>query len=120
VPTEPEFLALQVQVNALDRLLTAQLKAQDDKVQLALQAAEKAITKAEIATEKRFEGVNEFRQTLSDQARDFANKSETEIVLGGFRDKLDTLSRAVSQLLISLLVTIVGILITALIFAVTR
>jgi hypothetical protein len=40
----------------------------DAKTTLALAAADKAVTKAEIATEKRFEGVNEFRQTLADQA----------------------------------------------------
>ena len=40
----------------------------DAKTTLALAAADKAVTKAEIATEKRFEGVNEFRSTLADQA----------------------------------------------------
>lgn len=39
----------------------------DAKTTLALAAADKAVTKAEIATEKRFEGVNEFRGALSDQ-----------------------------------------------------
>jgi hypothetical protein len=40
----------------------------DTKTTLALTAADKAVNKAETATEKRFEGVNEFRQTLADQA----------------------------------------------------
>jgi hypothetical protein len=42
----------------------------------ALAASEKAIGKAEVATERRFEGVNEFRQTLSDQAAQFMTRSE--------------------------------------------
>ena len=42
----------------------------------ALAASEKAIGKAEVATERRFESVNEFRQTLSDQARDFMTRTE--------------------------------------------
>lgn len=37
-----------------------------------------AITKAEQATEKRFEGVNEFRNTLADQQRTFIPRAEYE------------------------------------------
>lgn len=43
----------------------------------ALEAAEKAITKAEVATEKRFESVNEFRAQLSDQTRTFMPRTES-------------------------------------------
>lgn len=42
----------------------------------ALAASEKAIGKAEIANENRFRGVNEFRQTLSDQAAQFMTRTE--------------------------------------------
>jgi hypothetical protein len=42
----------------------------------ALAASEKAIGKAEIATERRFESVNEFRQTLTDQAAQFMTRTE--------------------------------------------
>jgi hypothetical protein len=50
--------------------------AQSKAIQDALTAAEKAVVKAEVATEKRFEGVNEFRQTLSDQAANFISRKE--------------------------------------------
>lgn len=43
----------------------------------ALEAADKAIAKAEAATEKRFEGVNEFRGQLADQARTFIPRAES-------------------------------------------
>lgn len=43
----------------------------------ALEAADKAIAKAEAATEKRFEGVNEFRAQLADQARTFISRTES-------------------------------------------
>ena len=43
-----------------------------------LDAMDLAITKAETATEKRFEGVNEFRFTLSDQQRTFVPRQEYE------------------------------------------
>ena len=52
------------------------LDSQADKVALALEAADKAITKAETATEKRFDSVNEFRATLADQSDAMLRKSE--------------------------------------------
>jgi hypothetical protein len=69
---------LQSQVDALDRLTEARSRAQDEKVTLALASAQTAVTKAEVATERRFEGVNEFRQTLSDQAAQFVTRREFE------------------------------------------
>ena len=44
----------------------------------ALTEAKAAITKAETATEKRFEAVNEFRSTLSDQARLLMPRAEAD------------------------------------------
>ena len=118
--TEPNLATLQAQVDALDRFLTAQLESQDKQVQLALASAEKAITKAETATEKRFEGVNEFRQTLADANANFALKTTVDTQFDAMREKIDDLNAAVARLLISLLVTIVGALIAALVFAATR
>lgn len=51
-------------------------------VNAALQAAEKAVTKAEAASEKRFESVNEFRGTLTDQARTFIPRAEADLRMG--------------------------------------
>lgn len=47
-------------------------------------SAAKAIEKAEMATERRFEGVNEFRAQLSDQAARFITRDE----LAALEDKL--------------------------------
>jgi len=47
-------------------------------ISAALLAAEKAVTKAEAATERRFEAVNEFRGTLSDQAKAFVQRVELD------------------------------------------
>lgn len=58
----------------------------------ALAAADRAVTKAEGATEKRFEGVNEFRNTLSDQQRTFVPRNEIEILIRGLNDKIDALN----------------------------
>jgi len=50
--------------------------AQSDAINAALQSAEKAVTKAEVAAERRFDSVNEFRDTLRDQATTFVNRAE--------------------------------------------
>lgn len=75
--------SLSERIESLDRLTDAKfvthramLEAQAEKVALALAAAEKAIEKAEIAVEKRFDAINEFRKTINDQSATFATKPE--------------------------------------------
>jgi hypothetical protein len=72
---------------ALDRLIDAKfvtlqtvIDAHARNAVLALAAADKAVSKAELATEKRFESVNEFRATLSDQTRTFVSRIEFDAV----------------------------------------
>ncbi|MDT5036190.1 MAG: hypothetical protein QOE03_1375 [Micromonosporaceae bacterium] len=86
-------------VRALERLLDAKLitlrtvvDSHAEKAVLALTAADKAISKAEAATERRFESVNEFRQTLSDQTRTFISKVEFEAVRDTFGTRIADLS----------------------------
>ena len=59
-------------------VLEERIAALDRLVQTSLGSAQEAITKAESAQEKRFEGVNEFRQTLGDQQATFITKTEAE------------------------------------------
>lgn len=116
-PCSPaDFKALQERVASLDRLFTTQLRAQDEKVQLALAASKEAVSKAETATERRFEGVNEFRATLADQAQTFASKAEMRLLTSS----LDEVKSRVSNLLLTLLATIIGTLVGALILVGTR
>lgn len=63
----------------------AALAAVKEATQAALTAAKEAVVKAENASEKRFEGVNEFRQTLSDQASTFISRSE----FNALKERLD-------------------------------
>lgn len=42
------------------------------------ESVQEAVNKAEMSTEKRFEGVNEFRLQLADQQRTFVSKAEYE------------------------------------------
>lgn len=98
----PPLQELQVQVaalaerlNGLDRVVDekfvrykAMLDGQAEKTALALNASDKAITKAEAANERRFEGVNEFRAQLSDQAATFLNRDQYNAAHQPLADRL--------------------------------
>lgn len=58
------------------RALEAALAASDRAREAALTSAEKAVLRAQADIEKRFDSVNEFRRTLSDQAAAFATRNE--------------------------------------------
>jgi hypothetical protein len=66
-------------------------KAMDEKTSLALTASEKAVSKAETATEKRFDAVNEFRGTLSDQARLLIPREEVNARFSASDQKIEGL-----------------------------
>lgn len=67
-------------------------KSAKEGVSAAMASAEKAILKAETATEKRFDSVNEFRQAMKDQQDSFANKAETNLRLDEMVKRLDRIS----------------------------
>jgi septation ring formation regulator EzrA len=56
-----------------------------------LEQMDKAVCKAEAATEKRFESVNEFRLQLGDQARTFMPRQEYEQAHKNVVDKIEEL-----------------------------
>ncbi len=60
------------------RAQAEQLEATRREMAITNDASEKAIAKAEAANEKRFAGVNEFRQQLSDQAKEFMPRELAE------------------------------------------
>lgn len=76
-----------------DRRYAQRFDDQNAAVAAALAAAEKAVVKAETATERRFEGVNEFRSTLADQARDLMPRKESEQLHEAAAARLDALER---------------------------
>lgn len=97
--------AVETQIEALGALTEAKfvtfrtlIESQADKVALALAAADKAVTKAEIANEKRFDGVNEFRSQLNDQARTFLTRNEAEQALMGAQHERDALKQRIDKL----------------------
>lgn len=74
-----------------DRAVQAALAAAEKAVQAALLAADRAVAKAENAAERRFESVNEFRSTLSDQASQFVTRQEHQVALDALSEKVDDL-----------------------------
>ncbi len=83
-------------VDTLKLHFEALLDQRDKQIALALSAAEKAVTKAEAATEKRFDSVNEFRQTLSDQNKTFASTERVDSLTQRL-DKIEGRSSGVSD-----------------------
>lgn len=63
----------------------------------ALAAADRAVAKAETASDKRFEGVNEFRKTLSDQAASFPQRSEVDARLQSLNEKVAALELRIEK-----------------------
>ncbi len=85
------LLALLDVLTERDRRYSERFAAQEVANRLALDAAEKAVLKAENAYERRFESVNEFRQTLTDQAATFMTRAEANALLGAVNEKLSRL-----------------------------
>lgn len=58
-------------LSAVENKLTERLSSIHQLIDTKAHASEVAVEKAQVSTDRRFESVNEFRTTLSDQARDF-------------------------------------------------
>lgn len=72
--------------------LQAALVAQEKAVAAALTAAKEAVLKAETAAEKRFESVNEFRQSLADQTATLLPRTEYDAAHQSVVEKIDGLT----------------------------
>ena len=82
-------------VEANDKRYAQQAEAQKEAINAALAAADRAVAKAEAATEKRFESVNEFRGTLDNQQRTLIPRSEVNVMIRGLEDKIDNLTKII-------------------------
>lgn len=65
------------------------LSAAQRESDIRFQASEKAIEKAEVATEKRFESVNEFRSQLGDQTATFTPREVHDSEIGTLRGQVE-------------------------------
>jgi hypothetical protein len=78
--------------DTIQEMTDRQLIGLDKASSSALAAAQAAITKAEQAAERRFEGVNEFRGQLADQAATFLPRSEANARIASALEKIDNIA----------------------------
>ena len=97
VALEANLAALRQVLDERDDRYKQRALSQDAAVKSALDTSEKAITKAEGATERRFEGVNEFRQTLADQAATLMPRAEYTVQHKAVVDKVDNLEKRMNE-----------------------
>jgi phage shock protein A len=71
--------------------LNDRIEAAKEQAKLALTASDKAIAKAEIASEKRFESVNEFRAALTDASRNNITRTEVDSKIEALTEKIKDL-----------------------------
>lgn len=83
---------MQRQIDDFRAMLNERHMAQQVAMRAALEAAEKAVGKAEVAAEKRFDGQNEFRQQLGDQASTFISRVEHEATVLRLSERIQELS----------------------------
>ncbi len=74
--------------------MAASLVAQKEAVAAAIAAADRAVNKAELASEKRFEGVNEFRKSLDDYQRLLMPRAEAEKENKAISDRITEVNKA--------------------------
>jgi hypothetical protein len=84
-PTAHELLAI---LNERSLANNQRFEAQEKAVAAALAAAKEAVTKAEVAAEKRFDAVNEFRSTLKDQQATLMPRQEAVALLKALEEKV--------------------------------
>jgi hypothetical protein len=82
---QPLLLSL---IRSLDEKVGLLINAQKEGVKVAMDAAEKAVVKAEAATEKRFEGLNELRSMAADWRNEFARQSTVDLQVKGLETRL--------------------------------
>lgn len=79
---------LDARLAEIDRRYEQRFSAQEAAVLAALVSANAATNKAEAATDRRFESVNEFRQALTDQTATFITRAEAEARIGANAEKI--------------------------------
>jgi hypothetical protein len=83
-------------VVSLREYIDIRFDAQEKAVQSALASADRAVAKAEAASDKRFEAVNEFRASLNDNTRTLMPRAEYEQAIKAMNEKIDILTNRVN------------------------
>jgi len=75
---EERVASIKVVIDERDLRYMALFRAMEEKTSLALTSSDKAVTKAEIAQEKRFDNTNEWRSAMQDRDRNQMPRVEIE------------------------------------------
>ena len=81
-----------------EKMHVERFAAAKERVDLAMAASDKAILKAESASDRRFDGVNEFRKALSDNSATYMPRSEYAVQHQSLVEKIDTTVAAVAKM----------------------
>ena len=81
----------------LKEYIESRLDSMQRATEVAIQAAQRATEKAETANNARFANVNEFRQALQDQTREYLPRAEFNIQHKAIEDRVDNLTRAFTE-----------------------
>ncbi len=81
-----------------DRRYEQRFDAQQRATEMALSATKEAVLKAEHASDKRFDGVNEFRAQLSDQAAMLMPRMEADQRLAALTERVSDLTTVVTKI----------------------
>jgi hypothetical protein len=73
-----KIAALRDVIDERDHRYEDRFRATDEKTSLALNSSEKAVTKAEVAMEKRFDNTNEWRAAMQDRDRNQVPRTEID------------------------------------------
>lgn len=104
ISSKERLARVEEQIHSLDRIVDEKFvtlgtiqKLEADKTALALASDRRAIDKAEFANEKRFEGVNEFRAQLGDQAASFITRVEHNSVIDSIKTEHTSYVKSMSE-----------------------
>lgn len=92
VAIEVAHVALKDFLVERDRRYEDRALSQDRAVSIAMDGSKSATSKAEMATEKRLEGLNELRAMAEDQARNYARLDEMKIIHSSMDKRIDELA----------------------------
>lgn len=95
--THGELVTLREYVDMRFESIRDEIRTAREETKTALAAADKAVAKAETASDKRFEGVNEFRAALSDSSRMLMPRAESEAMMKALSEKIEKIDDRISS-----------------------
>jgi hypothetical protein len=84
-------------MRAIDARFEQRFRSLSDSIAAAMQSSDRAITKAELAADKRYEALNELRGMANDTLARTMSRDESEQRFNSMSEKLDTMMARVDR-----------------------